>query len=263
MSILSTIAEGGQTWAHRMRMLRQLIRIAFVAALLIGIAVFAIEIYKTDRTIILGSWYHLKAKVFGNFSEKIEVEKSFWLKISREIHAKNPRVPSGRVERATKPLFDRLLVHSRSILKKTSIVSFLGVSGFFLFFLLKGGRSKRKHHVSGRKIISPRLLSWRLRLKRQASAIQIGKLPLVKGTETQHILITGGTGSGKTNCIHHVLGQIQKTKKKALIVDTTGVFVERYFDPNKDILLNPFDPRGAPWHPWVECQNNSDFEELA
>ncbi len=31
----------------------------------------------------------------------------------------------------------------------------------------------------------------------------------------------------------------------------------------KDFLLNPFDKRGAQWHPWCECQEPYDYKTLA
>jgi len=46
-------------------------------------------------------------------------------------------------------------------------------------------------------------------------------------------------------------------------VDSTGEFVAKYFRSGKDILLNPFDQRAAPWHPWVECREPYDYKSLA
>jgi type IV conjugative transfer system coupling protein TraD len=97
----------------------------------------------------------------------------------------------------------------------------------------------------------------------RASYIKVSTVPLVKGTETQHILITGGTGSGKTNCLHHILPQIRKNRHRAVIVDTTGTFVARYFREGKDYLLNPFDTRSVTWNPWAECKSKADIEDLA
>ncbi len=43
----------------------------------------------------------------------------------------------------------------------------------------------------------------------------------------------------------------------------SGVFVERYYNPEKDIILNPFDERSAPWNPWCECHDQYDYDALA
>ena len=86
---------------------------------------------------------------------------------------------------------------------------------------------------------------------------------MIKDSETQHMMITGTTGSGKTNCFHHLLPQIRTLGQRALIVDTTGEFVSRYYREGKDIILNPLDARSESWSPWVECTEDYHFEELA
>jgi len=132
-----------------------------------------------------------------------------------------------------------------------------------LFFFIRGKISARKEHIAG-NIISPAWkVALRLKLTGKASTIKIGKVPLVKGTETQHIVVTGGTGSGKTNCFHHLLPQIREKGQRAVIIDTTGVFVDRYYRENQDIILNPFDQRGQAWHRWIECVDNFDYKALA
>lgn len=132
-----------------------------------------------------------------------------------------------------------------------------------IFFFYRGRVSQSKKHLSGAKIVSPFWLDLSLRLRKKASPIRIGPIHLVKDTETQHLIITGGTGNGKTNCLHHLLGQIRQKKQKAIIVDTSGIFLDRYFRKGYDILLNPLHPDGASWSPWAECCNSSDYASLA
>lgn len=83
-----------------------------------------------------------------------------------------------------------------------------------------------------------------------------------KGAECEHLMITGATGSGKTNVIHGLLQQIRKLGHKAIIVDSSGGFVEHFFDSAKDKLLNPFDQRTAHWHLWSDCHQDYELSEL-
>ena len=46
-------------------------------------------------------------------------------------------------------------------------------------------------------------------------------------------------------------------------MDTTGEFVSKYYREGKDIILNPFDKRGSPWHPWAECRDSYDYDAMA
>ena len=75
------------------------------------------------------------------------------------------------------------------------------------------------------------------------------------------MLITGTTGSGKTNAFKHILNQIKG--EKTIILDTTGEFVQKYYNPSQDIILNPFDHRFPGWDLWEECQEIYHYDEIA
>jgi type IV conjugative transfer system coupling protein TraD len=79
----------------------------------------------------------------------------------------------------------------------------------------------------------------------------------------QHTLIVGTTGSGKTNCLHELLQQIRGRKQRAIIVDMTGVFIEKYYRPGIDKILNPRDLRSESWSVWGECQDSAHFKTMA
>jgi hypothetical protein len=88
-------------------------------------------------------------------------------------------------------------------------------------------------------------------------------LPIPQNSEKQHILVTGTTGSGKTNFLNELLPQVKALNGKAIIVDVTGTFVTQFFDPSRDILLNPFDARSANWLPWADCFEEYDYAAIA
>ncbi|KJV71428.1 type II/IV secretion system family protein [Orientia tsutsugamushi str. TA763] len=88
-------------------------------------------------------------------------------------------------------------------------------------------------------------------------------MPLVKNSERLHILITGTTGTGKTNMLNELLPQIRLHKDRAIIVDTTGAFTDRFFDPKCDKLLNPFEKNSEQWLPWNDCFEAADFHDIA
>ncbi|KJV70444.1 ftsK/SpoIIIE family protein, partial [Orientia tsutsugamushi str. TA716] len=53
------------------------------------------------------------------------------------------------------------------------------------------------------------MLAKMLKSAKKASKIRFGGLPLVKNSERLHILITGTTGTGKTNMLNELLPQIR------------------------------------------------------
>jgi type IV conjugative transfer system coupling protein TraD len=264
MSLIETITEGGQTWAHRIRMLRQVIKLAMMFSFIIGLIVFVCLLLDKPLFLYQSTWYYLKANTLGIISGEITVNADFWEDIAKERYfSEYPLLPSHKVEAFTQPYAKYLYEHILRDISRTSPIACISFIALLCFFFIRGLRGKRKQHISGRKISSAFYVALKLKLTGKASRFQIGSIPLVKGTETQHILVSGGTGSGKTNCFNHLLPQIRNAGQRALIVDTTGGFVERYYRPGKDILLNPFDPKGVSWHPWVECLDLFDYDALA
>jgi len=264
MGFIKTIAQGGQTWAHRVRMARQVFIIALWVSLTIAIVVTAYHGSKLPKRTYIGAYYHCKAHLLGQLDHKISVRNDYWHnQISSSSTKKWSYVEKHLLIRHTRSHYSQFVSHLINSTQK-GIFSFLWVFTICnLFFFIRGQLSKRMQHLSGNKLCNPRYLATKMQLARQASPIHVGPLPLVKGTESQHIMISGGTGSGKTNCLHHVLPQIRKLHQKAVIVDTTGEFVSRYYNQDKDKLLNPFDQRHQEWHPWCECQDRFDFDAMA
>lgn len=264
VSFFGTITEGGQTWAHRIRMLRQVIKLAMTFSFIIGLIVFVCLLLDKPLFLYQSTWYYLKASTIGIVSDEISVHADFWEDIAKERYFSDyPSIPSQKVESFTQPYAKYLYEHILQDISRTSPIACMSFAGLLAFFFVRGLRGKRKQHLSGRKIASRFNIAMKLKFTGKASPFQIGSIPLIKGTENQHILVSGGTGSGKTNCFNHLLPQIRHARQRAIIVDTTGAFVERYYRKGKDILLNPFDPNGSLWHPWAECIDKFDYDALA
>ena len=132
-----------------------------------------------------------------------------------------------------------------------------------LFFFIRGYMQSRKIKERGQSFSAPQRLTWRLKLAKRASDLNLDGVPLLKDKETQHILITGTTGSGKTNCFNTLLPQIRHRPNQAIVVDLTGDLVKRYYRPHQDLLLNPLDARSEAWSPWADCHQESHFDTLA
>jgi len=264
MGIFQNLSEGGQTWAHRMRMLRQVFKIATLVSSSIGLFVLIVMMLDLPAMFYQSTWYYLKAYILKNFVTHIEINTSFWSKLAHEYQKQSSvSVPIQKILSLTYPQTQLLLKATLTNIGISSTITSITWCCLMGFFFVKGKVFKGKKHISGTKLSSSILLKFKLLLFNKASPIRLGSLPLIKGTETQHMIITGGTGSGKSNCINHLLIRIKKNKQKAIIVDTNGAFVKRFYRPNIDILLNPFDQRSVSWHPWIECRNNFDYEALA
>lgn len=265
MGIVHTITEGGQIWTHRFRMFKQVIKVTFGFSFLVGLVVTVICMLSVPFVLYQGTWYYLKGYVLENHVAQLEVDKQYWEHATRQRYAKNDSitVPSKNVLKASERYAIALRDSGLEALRVASFFANGTAAIAILFFLICGRKSKSKQHLSGRKISAAWIVSLKLKLTRKASPIHIGSIPMVKGTEPQHMLITGGTGTGKSNCLHLILKQIREQKQKAIIIDTTGAFLDRHYSQDKDIILSPFHDLTAKWHPWAECKTPFDFAEIA
>ena len=94
-----------------------------------------------------------------------------------------------------------------------------------------------------------------LRSKTPPGALTIGGVPLDPADEQQHILLCGAPGTGKSVEIKKALRTIRQRKQKAVVYDPSGEFTSMFYRPDRDIILNPLDRRGAKWSPWLDAES--------
>lgn len=151
---------------------------------------------------------------------------------------------------------------------KIAGVKSLGLGGLsflalMLFWLKRGGSHKKTQHQRGSTFMSSAQLKRLIQKNKQASDLTVEGFPLLKDKETSHTLITGTTGSGKTNLFHIFLPQLRRRRDTAIVVDMTGDYVARYYNEKTDIILNPLDTRSLVWSPWADCQMDAHYDGLA
>ena len=114
---------------------------------------------------------------------------------------------------------------------------------------------------SGRRVARPRLP---LPFRRPAEPpYRIAGIPWPGRTETCHTIISGTTGSGKTVLIADLVEQIRERGERCVLYDKMGSYAETFFDPRRDVLLNPLDARAPRWSPFLEARNARDFDTMA
>lgn len=133
----------------------------------------------------------------------------------------------------------------------------------WIYLSRKGKKLDDEEHLRGGTFEEEKRVAKQIKKQKIDSTYKIANVPLIKDSETQHIMITGSTGTGKTTCISSLLDQIRTKKQMAVIYDKKGVYTERYYREGKDILLNPLDTRFVGWHLWAECKEPSDFDSMA
>lgn len=126
---------------------------------------------------------------------------------------------------------------------------------------LGGGGGSGGRHVRGSRLKTVRFgrlrAFWAINYK-----LRIGGVGIPRKVETQHLLMSGGTGVGKSNAIQGTLDAIRARGDRAILADTGAEAFSR-FGESGDTLLNPFDARSVAWSPFAEMQTPADAERLA
>lgn len=81
--------------------------------------------------------------------------------------------------------------------------------------------------------------------------------------ETNHTLLAGTTGAGKTQLIIRIVKQIVERNDRAVIYDKMRSFIALFFNPKTDVLLNPLDKRCPPWDAFHDARNLVEWMSIA
>lgn len=128
----------------------------------------------------------------------------------------------------------------------------------------KGGKGSGEV-LRGREIVTEdEAVKW---LKKSGALetcdFKLGGVPVPQSVETRHFLLTGATGSGKTQAFFQITDAARKRGHRALVADLGGTFIKRHMRHGKDVILNPFDQRGVHWSPFAEMRQSYDAARIA
>ncbi|WP_454890505.1 type IV secretion system DNA-binding domain-containing protein [Sphingopyxis chilensis] len=88
-------------------------------------------------------------------------------------------------------------------------------------------------------------------------------IPFPHRTEQSHVMLIGTTGSGKTTELRSLVTQMRERQDTAVIFDLTGAYVEAFYNPACDTILNPMDVRCPAWSIFNDCRTHSEFTAAA
>lgn len=77
--------------------------------------------------------------------------------------------------------------------------------------------------------------------------------------EPSHAMLIGTTGTGKTVAISAMIEEARAKGQNCVVFDLTGAFIEQFYDPRRDVILNPLDARCPQWSLFDECRTEADF----
>lgn len=127
-----------------------------------------------------------------------------------------------------------------------------------------GAKSPPQAFQRGMKLLTPGQLNHRLHgwaMRRQGT--KIGQVIIPRRLETEHFLICGASGGGKSTLARHIVEQVVIRGLPAIIIDPHGELAAEFYREGKDWLLNPADERCPYWGPELEIRGPIDIEGLA
>lgn len=267
----NNFTRGAQLWAHNMRMIMQGAKNICLFGFVVVLVLFAIRCYQNltfesvyyfvitcyvECKLSIGTFFYGKQLIgidYYSLSKSIFVHKGAEEFIHQFWHV----TPYGTIINR----FFMWLIHDA--LFEIINAFLLGCIMAFILFIYRGRNILGIKKLRGSELVTVAQLRKMLWRTRKASKIQISGLPLVKDSETQHLLVTGTTGAGKTNMLNELLPQIRLRRDQAIIFDVTGEFVDRFFNPDTDLILNPLQEGSVQWVPWNDCKTDEEYNNLA
>ena len=270
--MISNFIGGGQVFLHKVRMLRQVVSTTIFVSMLAGLCLtWSFSSNSATKFDLDGAVTYAKAKLaltvhpalsaISIGKSRANVDAYSEGKLWKKRMLASSVISSNRFKSA----WDHAIEVIYSLMLKS--LGFGSLAGGLVFLLWsKFGRdlkTERKNEGSG-VVLTPKQVRVKLKRLKLCSEFYIGEMPLVKDMETRHFLITGSTGSGKTNLIHNLLPQVEKRKQPAIIIDQTGELIAKYYDQKRgDIIFNPFDERAKAWDFWTDCSKARCLEKFA
>ena len=128
-----------------------------------------------------------------------------------------------------------------------------------------------RHNRSERARELHAALGWKWRLAGAAAAEEAGfyspahlaGVPWPWRLEQSHTMLIGTTGTGKTVALSQLLAEARARGQRAVVFDLTGAFIETFYDPERDIILNPLDARCLDWSVFHDCTSEGEFHAAA
>ncbi len=122
---------------------------------------------------------------------------------------------------------------------------------------VRGARLVLSEGSAGGNLVRKAMSRWR-----PDDSLQIGTVRIDRAAEVEHILISGATGTGKSQIMDGLLRTLRARGDRCVVIDHSGGFLSRHGQQG-DLLLNPFDRRSPSWSPFAEIETDYDYRRVA
>lgn len=249
-SAVGDFTRGGQVVIHFVRMIGQVVHQFGLAALMLyslcAISLWFVHTEPYERY-LLNRWATAEAGVAlgnGATATSLQLRDGAFVQTTIGTIAAAPALHENAWH-----LFYMWLLG----MKEAAILAGIVLSLLFAWLFKFGSAQRKDKRLRGATLVEPQELRKILRQRDLAGDLSFAGTPLVKNSETQHILLTGSSGTGKTTGMHELLTQFRQRGDRVLCYSPSGDFISWFYRPGKDVILNLFDDRSPAWDLWGEC----------
>ncbi|PBN43503.1 type IV secretion system DNA-binding domain-containing protein [Sphingobium sp. D43FB] len=257
---LGSWTRGGQAIVHNVRMTTQVFFQTISACLVLwimGILWYCFEVLTAHQRYLL---VQIALSSFRRDATRGAADPvRFRAPDGREYWTTAEGLLNSRIAHATLETAEAALIKGALI---GGIGALIALVWAWYYFTRTGRGLGSNQFLRGAQFGSVRMIRSLLRRQRKGS-LSIGGVTMPQAYEPEHIVLCGAPGTGKTNIITTMLQGIRRDGKRAIVYDTAGSFVEKFYRPGKDILLNPLDERTDRWSPWVDVPRDYHYDQIA
>lgn len=267
------LVRGGQTTQHWTRMATQVLKYSIsmaAAAFSVTYIYLVAQNYEIDKVRLTGTYWLAKFNVEQRGTEE---------RLLSYIDDDGSRVEhtAGQIyaDREIAEIYDEYADNALLFMYYSFIPAALAFAVVFGIFAMVGRNLQEEEYIRGARLVTAKELKawskrkWREYEKRFGKGSKKGPRYTLAGIEfppnsvEAQIGITGTVGVGKTNAMHELLNTIREAGGRAIIYDRMGGLLRDHYDPEKDIILNPFDERSVGWSPFNEVVSPEGFAQIA
>ena len=267
---LSAWLRGGQTIGHTFDMIREVLaRIVIVLILWGAVCVICVNLRASDDEQSYGT-----LALMANVLEWVGPPAPQLISVPTPGRGPRP-YPVGEVEQLS-----WVAPHAYGYFHHAKLGFALWIMGAALtgiataYWYTRAGKEKLKtRQIRGQQVVRAPQLAHEITLFNQEQAkaknrpdhlpANLVGIPYPMDAEQEHTLITGSPGAGKSVAMHRLIRSVRARGDRGVVYDPELEYIAQHYDPETDLILNPFDERSPAWSPFHDATDHVEWDRLA